>query len=105
MRWIKRAGKHFIEMMMRLLMGLRSVPVTITGGPASVETKDMPRHKKNPAVGTKRTVYASEIIIDQADAQSFAIDEEVGHRGTASAPPFQLADSLTLTCFALFRSH
>lgn len=51
--------------------------MTITGGPAKVETKEMPRHKKNPAVGTKNTVYASEIIIDQADAQSFAKDEEV----------------------------
>jgi hypothetical protein len=55
-----------------------SVPVKITGGPAKAETKEMPRHKKNPAVGTKATVYASEIIIDQQDASTLAIDEEVG---------------------------
>lgn len=53
--------------------------MTIKGGPASAEIKEMPRHKKNPAVGTKKTVYASEIIIDQQDAQAFAIDEEVGY--------------------------
>lgn len=58
-----------------------SVTVTITGGPATVEKKEMPRHKKNPAVGTKKTAYASDIIIEQADALSFAIDEEVGHCG------------------------
>lgn len=39
--------------------------------------KEMARHKKNPTVGTKNTAYASEIMIDQADALSFAIDEEV----------------------------
>ena len=37
----------------------------------------MPRHKKNPAVGTKRTVYASTIILDQQDAQTFRNNEEV----------------------------
>jgi glutamyl-tRNA synthetase len=55
------------------------VPVIITGGPASAEIKEMPRHKKNPAIGTKKTVYASKIIIEQQDAQAFAIDEEVGY--------------------------
>lgn len=37
----------------------------------------MPRHKKNPAVGTKRTAYASTIILDQQDAQTFGSNEEV----------------------------
>jgi glutamyl-tRNA synthetase len=51
--------------------------VTLTGGPSSVEFKDVPRHKKNPAVGTKRTAYASTIILDQQDAQTFKDNEEV----------------------------
>ena len=51
--------------------------MTLVGGPSSVEFKDMPRHKKNPAVGTKRTAYASTIILDQQDAQSFKENEEV----------------------------
>lgn len=55
-----------------------------------METKELPRHKKNPAIGTKSTAYASEIIIDQADAQSFSIDEEVSPCGAGSASPFQL---------------
>lgn len=54
-----------------------SVPVKITGGPAKAEMKEMPRHKKNPAVGTKKTAYASEITIDQQDASTLAIDEEI----------------------------
>lgn len=37
----------------------------------------MPRHKKNAAVGTKRTAYASTIILDQQDAQTFGNNEEV----------------------------
>lgn len=51
--------------------------MTLTGGPPSVEFKDMPLHKKNPAVGTKRTAYASTIILDQQDAQTFKDNEEV----------------------------
>jgi glutamyl-tRNA synthetase len=51
--------------------------VTLAGGPSFVEFKDMPRHKKNPAVGTKRTAYASTIILDQQDAQTFKDNEEV----------------------------
>lgn len=37
----------------------------------------MPRHKKNSAIGTKRTAYASTIILDQQDAQTFGSNEEV----------------------------
>ncbi|KAG8813754.1 hypothetical protein FRC17_001441 [Serendipita sp. 399] len=53
------------------------VRVTVTGGPAEVEIKEMPRHKKNPAIGTKKTVYASEIIIEQADARGLTDGEEI----------------------------
>jgi glutamyl-tRNA synthetase len=81
--------------------------VTITGGPAELEIKEMPRHKKNPAVGTKRTVYASEIIIDQADAQSFAIGEEVSHCGVGfwgTHCIFRKTQTLTWLHWALHRS-
>lgn len=37
----------------------------------------MPKHKKNPEVGEKKTVYASSILIDQDDALSFEDNEEV----------------------------
>ncbi|KAF2091137.1 glutamyl-tRNA synthetase-like protein [Saccharata proteae CBS 121410] len=54
------------------------VPVTITGfahpGPLA---EDKPLHGKNAAVGTKKVYYSSELVIDQADAQSFAQDEEI----------------------------
>ncbi|TNY17169.1 glutamate-tRNA ligase [Rhodotorula diobovata] len=58
------------------------VPVTIRGGegkpaPGTVETREVPRHKKNPAVGTKTTFYADRVFVEQADAASFAQDEEV----------------------------
>jgi glutamyl-tRNA synthetase len=54
-----------------------SVPVTIQGGPLDSEIKTLPKHKKNPEVGEKKTVYSSNILIDQEDAVSFEGNEEV----------------------------
>jgi len=51
--------------------------VTIKGGPASAEVKILPKHKKNPEVGEKKTVYSSSILVEQEDALSFEDQEEV----------------------------
>jgi glutamyl-tRNA synthetase len=53
------------------------VPVTILGGPAVLEVKVLPKHKKNPAIGEKATVYTSAITIEQEDAISFDDQEEI----------------------------
>ncbi|GAA5905485.1 hypothetical protein JCM6882_004765, partial [Rhodosporidiobolus microsporus] len=58
------------------------VPVTVIGGagapaPGQVESKQNPKHKKNPDVGLKTTYYSSSFFVEQADAASFAADEEV----------------------------
>ncbi|KAE9409788.1 glutamate-tRNA ligase [Gymnopus androsaceus JB14] len=53
------------------------VPVTIKGGPSGVEVKSLPKHKKNPDVGEKKTVYSSTILVDQEDAKSFEDQEEI----------------------------
>ncbi len=53
------------------------VSVTLTNGPATPEVKDVPKHKKNPQVGTKRTIYSSNIYVEQDDAASFEDQEEV----------------------------
>jgi len=37
----------------------------------------VPKHKKNPDVGTKTTCYADKVFVEQADAATFAQDEEV----------------------------
>ncbi|KAI0029739.1 glutamate-tRNA ligase [Vararia minispora EC-137] len=55
----------------------RSVPVAINSGPTEAEVKAMPKHKKNPDVGEKQTVYSSSIIIEQDDALSFEDNEEI----------------------------
>ncbi|KAJ6453488.1 glutamate-tRNA ligase [Mycena vitilis] len=55
----------------------KMVPVTITGGPASPEVKALPKHKKNPDVGEKKTVYTSAILVEQEDAISFDDQEEI----------------------------
>ncbi|KAI0807854.1 glutamate-tRNA ligase [Fomes fomentarius] len=53
------------------------VPVTIKGGPAEIEVKSLPKHKKNPEVGEKNTVYSSQIYLEQEDALSFDDQEEI----------------------------
>jgi len=55
----------------------KQVPVTIIGGPPDVEVKILPKHKKNPEVGEKKTVYSSSIVVDQEDAASFEDQEEI----------------------------
>ena len=54
------------------------VNVTVEGRDSeAVEVQDKPLHKKNPEVGTKKLVYASNLIIEQEDAASFGDNEEV----------------------------
>lgn len=51
--------------------------MTITGGPSAPEVKTLPKHKKNPEVGEKKTVFSSTILVEQEDALSFEDQEEV----------------------------
>jgi glutamyl-tRNA synthetase len=51
--------------------------VSITGGPVEPFVRELPKHKKNPAVGQKRVVYSSSIVVEQVDAASFDDQEEV----------------------------
>lgn len=53
------------------------MPVTIKDGPPTPEIKTLPKHKKNPEVGEKKTVYTSTILLEQEDAASFEDQEEV----------------------------
>jgi len=56
------------------------VPVTVIGGPTSEVVKTLPKHKKNPDVGDKKTIYSSSLWIEQEDALSFEDNEEVSGR-------------------------
>lgn len=47
------------------------------GAPNEAELRTVPRHKKNPDVGTKEVVYSTELFIEQIDAQSFVLNQEV----------------------------
>lgn len=49
----------------------------VQGGPVDREVKETLKHKKNPDIGTKKTIYSSKIVIDQEDAKTFELDEEV----------------------------
>ena len=56
------------------------MPVTIKDGPPAPEIKTLPKNKKNPEVGEKKTVYTSTILLEQEDAASFEDQEEVNWR-------------------------
>lgn len=51
--------------------------MTATINDAVEEEKEVPLHKKNPDVGTKKTVYAKNVIMEKEDADSFEDNEEV----------------------------
>lgn len=52
------------------------VKATVAGAPPAC-VKQVPRHKKNPELGTKDTVYDAAIFLEQADAASFEDNEEI----------------------------
>lgn len=60
------------------LMRIGSVKVHVTGGPEKPEVRTLPAHKKNPEVGDKKTVFSSDLLMEQVDAESFGDNEEVG---------------------------
>ncbi|KAF7724901.1 hypothetical protein EC973_000560 [Apophysomyces ossiformis] len=53
------------------------VQCTIQGAPATPDVKELPKHKKNPDVGMKKTTFSNKIVLDQEDAASFEIGEEI----------------------------
>ena len=55
----------------------QKVSCVVVGAPEAPRTEDKDVHAKNSELGTKKVVYSKNIIIDQADAQSFAEDEEI----------------------------
>lgn len=61
------------------------MPVTISDGPAGPEVKKLPKHKKNPEVGEKATVFSSSLLVEQEDAVSFEDNEEVRLLSLASS--------------------
>ncbi len=53
------------------------VKVHLRDGPAEQEVRELPAHKKNPEVGTKKTVFGSELLMEQVDAAWFGDNEEI----------------------------
>lgn len=53
------------------------VTTVIKGGQGVSFVETLPTHKKNPQVGSKKVTYSPSIYIEQADALSFDIDEEI----------------------------
>ncbi|KAF8469113.1 tRNA synthetases class I, catalytic domain-containing protein [Kalaharituber pfeilii] len=47
------------------------------GTPAPVISDQKPRHAKNASLGTKKVIYGPTILLEQADAASFAQGEEI----------------------------
>jgi hypothetical protein len=57
-----------------------SVPVELVGGedvPTASFAKDVPCHKKNPSLGNKKVYYSNKLFVEQEDARTFKVGEEV----------------------------
>ncbi|KAL0094658.1 tRNA synthetases class I, catalytic domain-containing protein [Phycomyces blakesleeanus] len=55
----------------------KMVQCTIQGAPTTPEFKELPKHKKNPAIGLKKTAYFNKIVLEQEDAKSLEVGEEL----------------------------
>ncbi|TDL29172.1 glutamate-tRNA ligase [Rickenella mellea] len=53
------------------------VKVHVAGAHKSPQVVSVPKHKKNPDVGTKSTILSDTIYVEQVDALTFAVDEEI----------------------------
>jgi glutamyl-tRNA synthetase len=49
----------------------------LTDGPGQPEVKSVPKHKKNPDLGMKETVYTKQVYLDADDAVGLVDGEEV----------------------------
>ncbi|RCI11733.1 hypothetical protein L249_7619 [Ophiocordyceps polyrhachis-furcata BCC 54312] len=69
------------------LLAKDMVKAKLTGSdvPSGVVVEQRPKHPKNASVGTKDLVLSSEIYLDQVDAKSFAVGEEVTLMGWGNA--------------------
>ena len=54
-----------------------AVTCAVKGARLQPQVEERPKHPKNPELGTKKVVFAPTILIDQDDARSFAVDEEI----------------------------
>lgn len=46
-------------------------------GIKDIQIQDKPKHAKNLALGTKKVVYSDSIVLEQADAKTFHLGEEI----------------------------
>ncbi|KAJ1899526.1 glutamate--tRNA ligase [Kickxella alabastrina] len=53
------------------------VPASLSNGPAEPIVKEMAKHKKNAELGTKQTVFSSQLFINQEDAAACEVGEEL----------------------------
>lgn len=61
------------------------VAVRLAGGPSPAEYVTVPRHPKNPSVGSKLQARSDSILLEQADAALLADGEEVTLMGWGNA--------------------
>jgi glutamyl-tRNA synthetase len=55
----------------------KMVPLTLSNGPADLELTTGPKHKKNAEVGHKTIYKLRRILVEQEDALSVSVEEEV----------------------------
>jgi glutamyl-tRNA synthetase len=53
------------------------VKCKVNGAPSQPVVENRPKHKKNPELGNKKTILSDHIILEQEDAASFELNEEI----------------------------
>eukprot|EP00002_Diphylleia_rotans_P040089 TRINITY_DN9430_c0_g1_i1.p1 TRINITY_DN9430_c0_g1~~TRINITY_DN9430_c0_g1_i1.p1 ORF type:complete len:740 (+),score=168.08 TRINITY_DN9430_c0_g1_i1:49-2268(+) len=53
------------------------VPLVLVDGPSTPEPRSLPKHKKNPEVGMKTTIFSNTVFLDQEDAREIVDNEEI----------------------------
>ncbi|KAI9839044.1 MAG: hypothetical protein M1837_002262 [Sclerophora amabilis] len=59
------------------VLGKNAVRSTVEGLAKPSYCEEKPKHAKNLALGNRKVWYASNILLDQSDAATFAVDEEI----------------------------
>lgn len=82
MDWTKfwATNKKFIDPIAKRYTAVEAkdkVECTVVGAPAAPHSEEKDVHAKNSSLGKKKVVFSKNIILDQADAQSFEQDEEI----------------------------
>lgn len=88
------------------LIGDHLCRVSVVGGegcPEVAELRELPRHKKNPQIGTKQMAFSSNLFMEQADVATLKVGDEftLMDWGNAIVESVNMADNKTVASISI----